>query len=267
MKKFVASQDKRVLMKRQPDCLVSELVCTGSVPKHTDSPALSLVPADEAKSRGKGRGEGRIKDGLFFLARAIRAPRKVGALIPSGNQLGRTMAKALPEDGEVYVELGGGTGSLTKAILESGIPEEKLIVVERDPHFVALLRRRFPRVLVIEGDGQELGRILKTAGISQVCAVLSGLPLKSLPKATVRKLTEESFSVLKPGGSFVQFTYWGDPSIPADILRSFDMTSRKVGHVWRNLPPAHVWCYRRPEQDKDVTVEDQKPLRARRLSA
>jgi phosphatidylethanolamine/phosphatidyl-N-methylethanolamine N-methyltransferase len=187
----------------------------------------------------------RIKDNLLFFSSFAKAPRKVGSITPSSRGLGRAMAAELPDEYSVCVELGGGTGSLTSAILAAGVPSEKLIVVERDPRLAAHLRKRFPKVMVVEGDAQHLRRILADAGVDHVDAVISGLPLRNLPGAVRRNIAAEVFAALGLGGVFVQFTYWGEPPVPAEVARRFNVGSEMTRRVWRNMPPANVWRYER----------------------
>ena len=188
----------------------------------------------------------RIRDNLLFLSSFALAPRKVGSITPSSRSLGRAMAAELPDEYRICVELGGGTGSLTSAILAAGVPNDKLIVVERDPRLASHLRKRFPKVTVVEGDAQDLRRILADAGINHVDAVISGLPLRNLPGAVRSNIVTEVFEALGTGGVFVQFTYWGEPPVPESIARHYGIDSKMTCRVWRNMPPANVWRYQRP---------------------
>lgn len=187
----------------------------------------------------------RIRDNLLFFSSFAKAPRNVGSITPSGRGLGRAMAAELPGEYSVCVELGGGTGSLTSAILAAGVPSDKLIVVERDPRLAAHLRKRFGKVKVVEGDAQHLRRILADAGVDHVDAVVSGLPLRNLPGAVRLNIANEVFAALEPGGVFVQFTYWGEPPVPAEVVQRCSTGGRMTRRVWRNMPPANVWRYER----------------------
>ena len=156
-----------------------------------------------------------------------------------------SIAAELPDEYSICVELGGGTGSLTSALLSAGVPRDKLIVIERDPRLVAHLRKRFSKVTIVEGDAQHLRRILAEAGIDHVDAVISGLPLRNLPGAVRRNIATEVFSALGFGGVFVQFTYWGKPPVPGEVASRYGVGSEKTRRVWRNMPPANVWRYQR----------------------
>ncbi len=195
--------------------------------------------------RKRIRKGNRLQDNLLFLSRFASAPTKVGAIVPSSRSLGRAMAAELPDDYGICVELGGGTGSLTRALLAAGVPRDKLIVLERDPRLVALLRKRFARVRVIEGDAQDLSRLLAEAGVTDVDAVFSGLPFRSLPGPVRRNIAAETFATLRPGGIFVQFTYWGEPPVPPELTGRYGIGGVMTRRVWRNLPPANVWRYER----------------------
>ena len=82
----------------------------------------------------------------------IRNPLAIGAFAPSGKSLAKLMAKDVGANSRV-VELGAGTGRVTAALLASGVAPGNLYLVERDPHFVKLLERRFPRCHVIDLAG------------------------------------------------------------------------------------------------------------------
>lgn len=186
-----------------------------------------------------------LRDNLLFLSRLVTAPRQIGAVAPSSRSLGRAMAAELPKDYEYCVELGGGTGSLTRALLSAGMPRGKLIVVERDPRLAAHLRKRFRGVRVIRGEAQNLTRLLAAEGIGAVDAIVSGLPLRSLPRRVGDAIAAESFAALRPGGVYIQFTYWLQPPFTRAIAAELSIGGAVQERVWRNLPPAFVWRYQR----------------------
>jgi len=179
-----------------------------------------------------------------FLATWLRSPRTVGAIWPSGEGLARAMAAQVdPSEPGLVVELGAGTGVVTRALLARGLPASRLLVVERDPAFCRLLRRHFPRVTVLEEDAGHLRRALASRPRVVVSSVVSSLPLLALPFTSQREIVRESASILVPGGRFVQFTYGpGSPVHPA-LVRRLGLSGRAVARVWRNLPPAAIWRY------------------------
>lgn len=213
-------------------------------------PAADHASADRptpARPVGTERPEGRpaIQDNLLFLSRWIKAPLRIGAVVPSSRSLARAMAAQLPPEYEICVELGGGTGSLTRSLLESGVPPEKLVVLERDPQLAALLRKRFPKVRVVQGDAGRLASILRAHGIGQVDAIMSSLPLVSMPRRVRQRVVAGGFAALKPGGVFVQYTYGLMPPVPRREAARLQFAGTLRARIWQNIPPAAVWRYRR----------------------
>jgi len=176
----------------------------------------------------------------------LRHPLRIGAIAPSSRALGRKMALQIGNpEGKRVVELGGGTGAITRALLAHGIVHENLIVVERDPVMYQALRRRFPSLPVLEGDAADLAGLLARAGIGPIDAVVSGLPLLGMPAMVQQAILAAAFAALGPDGKFIQFTY--GPSVPVrpGVLGRLGLIARSVGRVWRNVPPARVWLFER----------------------
>src|SRR5262249_36746913 len=91
----------------------------------------------------------------------FKNPPRIGAVSVSGPELAAAMARQVPEGDGYVVELGGGTGPVTRAILESGTPADRLVVVERDPTLHRVLCDRYPQVKIILGDALHLQALLK----------------------------------------------------------------------------------------------------------
>ena len=173
-----------------------------------------------------------------FLRELVTNPREMGAVWPSSRQLAKRIAAAVPCDSKgKVVELGGGTGVITEALLERGIPPDRLVVIERAPTLAALLRARFPRIHVVEGDAMHLADLLRDE--DEIAVVVSGLPLRSLPPRVVATIIRAVSEVLEPGGLFVQFTYHLSPQ--RSLSQRFAAVSSRL--VLGNLPPARVWAF------------------------
>lgn len=192
-----------------------------------------------------GRSAGRGGRRQFFGS-WLRHPRHVGAILPSSRALGRLMAAQLdPQRCGAVVELGGGTGAITREILAAGIHPRRLLVLERDPHFHRILRERFPGVKVVEGDAAVLGDVIRDNGTGPVNAVVSGLPMLNFPAEVQSAILRGAFEQMDDDGFFVQFTYSPAPPIPRGRLADLGFTAERAGRVWFNVPPASVWCFRR----------------------
>lgn len=184
-----------------------------------------------------------VSDPALFFRLWLKDPFKIGAIAPSGKELARAMANQVPEITHYpIVELGGGTGVITQALLERGIPPEKLICVERDPTLHDLLQKRFPQVKVVQGDAARLGALLHPHGISKVSAVVSGLPLLAFRKSVQQEIVAAGFALLERGAPFIQFTYGPFSPLPR---KEFGLVGRVRKRILSNLPPASVWVYHR----------------------
>lgn len=137
------------------------------------------------------------------------------------------------------LELGPGTGAVTRAILESGISEFELIGIESDRRFVTLLRRQIPRVRIVEGNAFSFARLLGEEG-QGLRSIVSGLPVLGQSPELRRQFLHDAMAALRPGRPLVQFSYSLRPPLPC-----FDgVDVRRAAIVWQNLPPMHVWTYR-----------------------
>ncbi len=181
---------------------------------------------------------------FFFLW--LRRPARLGAVVPSGGPLARAMAGEIDSSAAgAVVELGGGTGTVTQALLDAGVPAHDLIVIEREHELYEILKARFPYVRVVKGDARDLRRLLAEIGVRQVKAVASCLPLLSMPDGVRAEIVGEAFAVLDPAGSFLQFTYGPASPVPRRHMRALGLFARRARWILLNLPPASVWSYRR----------------------
>lgn len=176
-----------------------------------------------------------------FGVELLANPDQVGAAVPSSRALARRLAACIPRKPPGYVvELGAGTGAVTQALLDHGVPAERLIPVELSRPMVRHLRQRFPQLNVLAGDASQLSRLLfrqLELAPGSISHIVSSLPLRSLPKDLVQRIAAEIALVLPPTGRFIQYTY--------DLRRDThdalaDFTRTRTSIVWFNLPPARV---------------------------
>ncbi len=187
------------------------------------------------------RAAARRDEGWQFARAWLANPLRTGAVTPSGPALARAITRELNAGTGPVVELGPGTGVFTRAMLMRGVAAADITAIEAAPRFAANLRRELPAIRVVEGDAGAPW----SAAPGSVGAVVSGLPLLSMPDTVVTAILRESFTALKPGGAFYQFTY--GPKVPIDggLLEAQGLVSQKVTMVWRNVPPATVYRIRR----------------------
>ena len=184
----------------------------------------------------------RLDDEMQFIRSWIEKPLSTGAVMPSSKALARTMARYVDAEASgPVIELGPGTGPVTEALVEHGIDQSRLILVEFNPDFCRLLRTRYPEATVVQGDAYRLRRILEVYVLEPAAAVVSGLPLLTKPLRTRLRLMADAVGLLAPGAPFVQFTYAMVPPIPK-ALSGIRVVASEL--IWLNLPPARVWVYR-----------------------
>lgn len=179
-------------------------------------------------------------DRLVFLRSLLHSPRDVGAIFPSSPGLSNLMASQVDPQSPAILEIGAGTGPVTKALLQRGVHPGRLLVVERDPSMATHLRRNFPDVRVRCGDALHASRILSEEVEEKVASVVSSLPLRNFPPADRIELVQAMMKALAPGGQLIQFTYAFGCPIPS---KQMGIHAQCLGRVWKNLPPAAVWRF------------------------
>lgn len=175
----------------------------------------------------------------FFLS-WLSSPRRVGAIAPSGEALAELITRELgPASGPV-IELGPGTGVFTYKILERGIRQQDLTLIEYGSEFVRVLQLRFPGARVLWMDAARLGSsaILNDGSAG---AVISGLPLLAMSPRKVVAILGGAFRYLRKDGAFYQFTYGPRCPIPRPILDRLGLKATLLDRTLQNLPPAAVY--------------------------
>jgi phosphatidylethanolamine/phosphatidyl-N-methylethanolamine N-methyltransferase len=182
-----------------------------------------------------------MQDVILFTRRLLNNPRRVSAVAPSSRALARAMVEGIgPATGRV-VEFGPGTGRFTEALLKAGVLPRNLTLFELDPAFVPHLRARFPGVEVRLAGADTAADHVKPG----VGAVVSGLPLLSMPDAVRAAILTAAFDILAPGAPFVQFTYGPRAPVPEATLSRLGLKAVGGRKVWANLPPARVYRFQR----------------------
>ena len=183
-----------------------------------------------------------------FFRQWLRAPLRTASVVPSSPRLGRAMALALPADVRRVVELGAGTGAITRALLQHRLQAADLFVLELNPELHAGLKQEFPGASVVCGDARELPQLLRRTerfSDGQTDAVVSSLGFLSMPEGLVEAIVAATLECLPAHGCIVQFTYGPKCPIPAAIMERFQLQARRVDFTLLNLPPASVYLVQR----------------------
>lgn len=192
-----------------------------------------------------------MNDNTLFLGKffsGIARGNPIASIAPSSRWLARTTIRNVDwASAGAIVELGAGTGPITRAIAERARPDCRVLVLERDRDFARLLRERFGSLSnfeIVEGDARDLAAMLADRGLDRIDHVISGLPFPSFPRDLQRDLMRVVRAVLRPEGSYNQITelaliYW-------------PLYRRYFEHVAfafepRNLPPSGAYICRGPK--------------------
>ncbi len=146
------------------------------------------------------------------------------------------------------IELGGGTGAFTRALLAFGVEPQDLLVLELNQTLSMHLKHAFPDVVVECADAIDMKRVATDSGwleTGKADAVVCGLGLLSMTPATQRSVLEAAFALLAPNGRFVLFTYGPANPIAREVLQDLNLGARRGGFTLKNLPPATVYVLTR----------------------
>jgi phosphatidylethanolamine/phosphatidyl-N-methylethanolamine N-methyltransferase len=182
-----------------------------------------------------------LTDTVLFFGLWLRKPLQIAAVCPSGTAIAAAMARlADPGRPGLLLELGAGTGSLTRGLVESGWPPGRIVAYERESRLAEILRRELIGIRAVVGDATDLETQLARLRVDQLSAVVSSLPIKWFPREAQRAVLRPCFKRLGSGGRFLQLTNAFSSPLPIEQL---GLDGHEAARVWRNLPPAQIWAY------------------------
>jgi phosphatidylethanolamine/phosphatidyl-N-methylethanolamine N-methyltransferase len=202
---------------------------------------LTATPSSAARpSRSPQAGDSPAAAWLFFK-RWLADPWAMGSIAPSSASLRRVIGKNIIRNpDQLVVEFGGGTGAVTRAILEAGVPADKLVSFEIDGELAGYLGERYPDIRVYKEDCRKAAALLGAEHTGKVGTVVIGIPMITFPLDFQREVIEATFSILQPGGRFLLYTFM--PHSPLNRA-ALGLQGKRLGFTPLNLPPASVWGY------------------------
>lgn len=185
----------------------------------------------------------KVDEEVRFIKGLIDGPKAVGAIAPTSSITARRMASIIdPTLGGPILELGPGTGVITRAILERGVEPSRLTSIEYSRDFYERLVVDFPGVNFIHGDAFRIHDALSGQDGVRFDAIVSGVPLLNVPTPQRVKYIEELLDLVRPGGAIVQISYGPLSPVPPG---KGNYSVEPLDWIVRNLPPARLWVYRK----------------------
>ncbi len=196
-----------------------------------------VVKTSDGLSEGVARAQANAR---LFFQRWLANPLQMGSIVPSSPALCRRVAaqtRAAPD--QVVIELGAGTGVISRALIDGGLPAERLVVVEIVPEMADHLRGALPGARVIEGDARRLPDLIPQELHGRIGTVVVGIPLVLLPLAEQRRFID-AIEAVAPGIGFILYSYCITSPLP---WKKHRLTPKREAWTPLNFPPASVWRY------------------------
>ena len=191
-----------------------------------------------------------MKENIQFLQAFIKNPLKVGSIAPSSPELAQKMVEGIrPQRDSVVLELGVGTGAITKFLQEITPDSESYLGIELDKTLVKSLNEKFPNLKIIRGNACNLAMIHKKTKMGKVGCIISCLPFVSIPNDIGEKILFEIDKFMEQGCVFRTFQYAHGYYFPSAIklrehMRERYGKSEKSPLVVKNMPPAYTLTWR-----------------------
>lgn len=185
-----------------------------------------------------------MSDMIAFFRAWMANPLQIASIVPSGRILAEAMTSEIGIAQAPIVELGPGTGVFTRQLIACGVPQERIALVENAGCFAPLLSFQFPAAVMTETDATRLRHYDPFNG-EKVGALISGLPILSMPAWQVLAILHGAFRMLRPESAFYQFTYGWRCPVPRHLLDRLNLEATCIKRVFANIPPARVYRIRR----------------------
>ena len=179
---------------------------------------------------------------LLHFRRFLAHPIRLSSALPVSRAVARMVAAHIKlAEGDYAVELGSGTGAVTRALLEAGVPAAKLIAVEIDPEMAAYLAAILPDITVIQGSAADIEALLPTEARGRIGSVICGVPISMLAAAEQAAMIKAILALEPHDGRFLAYSYRLCSPLHAARL---GLTGERLGFTLRNAFPASVWAFR-----------------------
>lgn len=183
-----------------------------------------------------------INENILFFKRWIKSPLQLGTFAPISNSLAKKATISIMNyvnKNSNILEVGAGTGKLTRELLKSGVDEKNIKTIELDVDFHKFLEKNIPNVHHINGNAFDVDKLIKKDWLENVDVIVSVIPLMYMSESDRNKLTKKLFQSVGKNIPIIHVTY--NPSSP--LKNNKDIKSSRLHSVWFNFPPGFVWMY------------------------
>jgi phosphatidylethanolamine/phosphatidyl-N-methylethanolamine N-methyltransferase len=188
-----------------------------------------------------------MNENIEFLQAFLKNPGKVGSITPSSPELAQKMIAGLsPDKDNAVLELGVGTGAITKYLQEIVPDERSYLGIELDRDLVKHLRRNYPDMTVVRGNAMDAVSIHERSGVGRIGYIICCLPFVSLPNEVGDQILQQVEKFMRQGNcTFRTFQYAHGYYFPSAIkLREFMRDrfgkARRSRLIVKNVPPAYT---------------------------
>lgn len=183
-------------------------------------------------------------DKWLFFRRWLAHPLRVASLHPSSERLSALIAaQAVRSQDEVVLEVGAGTGPVSRAMIEAGLPPEQLVMIELDPAMCELLRSEFPDATVLEGDALQPETVVPESWRGRFTNCVSGLPILGCKRDQQFNFVRQTFALMGGEGRLIQYT---NVPVPPIQHRPLGLSARRLGFTWSGVFPFYIWEFTSP---------------------
>lgn len=170
---------------------------------------------------------------------------KTGAICPSSPRL----AEAMTNNGKLsssqcVVELGPGSGAITKKILAK-IPQRcTFFALEINPVFAKKIEEDYGPIVYLD-SAEKIQKYLRKHNARRCDTVISSLPWSFFDQRMQRQIFGSVYRSLAADGKMVTYSYLHGLIFPSGkrfqkiLLQHFPKVKKKI--IWKNLPPAVVY--------------------------
>lgn len=191
-----------------------------------------------------------MNENIEFLQAFLKNPAKVGAIAPSSPELAQKMIKNIaPDEENIILELGVGTGAITKFVQDIVPNDKSYLGVELDRDLVKNLKKNYPDLKIVRGNACDAFSIYQKSGLGKVGFIICCLPFVSIPNETGEEILSQVDKFMEKGCTFRTFQYAHGYYFPSAIKLREHMRDRygkahRSRLIMKNVPPAFTLTWK-----------------------